>query len=308
MIDVLGLLEQAGVDRLREGRKEISGACPLHEKRTGKPDTHPSWSINRTTFVHHCFSCGYSGTLEGLLIDLTGAAPVDLEITLREQSVTRDWKTFVEKRQEGPAAVPVRRLTDFVLRNILRDVPNRFLERRRLRRAAIDDMEVRYDAETRQVVMPIRMPNGELLGAQYRQAGSVLTLPAGLPKSATLFGYTRVSQHDHVAVVESPLDAVRLYGLGIPAVASLGAWPSADQATLLARTFSAVYVALDDDKAGREGTTVLRKMLRSQGCATVPWIYDGLKDEDGERVKDVGDVADDDSLLRAWERTRSFGL
>jgi DNA primase len=111
--------------------------------------------------------------------------------------------------------------------------------------------------------------------------------------------------------VESPLDAVRLFGLGIPAIASLGAWVSAEQVALMARCFAAVYVALDNpaiDKAGRDGAEQVTTMLRRRRCAAIPWRYEGLVDEDGNPAKDPGDVASDDALLEAWASTQRWGL
>jgi DNA primase len=306
-IDLFQVLEDLGIQKLRDGSKEISGACPMHEQRTGSSDHHPSWSINKRTFLHHCFACGYSGTLTGLHTDVLGYAPEDLEMDLKHQSLMRRWD---EARAEPEQVIKpiVQKLTDFHLFNVLRDVPRRFMERRFLKKEALDAYGVRYSKETRQVVMPIRSPDGELLGAQYRQAGSVLTLPEGVPKSTTLFGYSLIESHDQAVLVESPLDAVRLFGLGIPAVASLGAWVSKEQSRLLSLAFSTVYLALDNDQAGRDGAGILAPMLRRGGCAVVPWRYDGLVDQEGAPAKDVGDVPEDDSLLAAWASTRRLGL
>lgn len=311
-IDLPRILHDAGLQDIRVAGKEIWALCPMHVARTGKPDMHPSWSINQNTFAHHCFSCGYSGrSLPRLLSDITGR-PVsdDLEHILRQQGVQRAW----EQTRAEPASVLdviVPRLTEFALINILRDVPERFLKRRWLRRAAIDAYGVRYDREYKQVVMPLRSPEGTLLGAQYRTHSSVLTQPKGLPKASTLFGYTLICKHGFCALVESPLDAVRLFGLGIPAVAALGAWVSAEQIRLLSRAFSTVYVALDNpaiDKAGREGTAAVVRGLHSRHTAAVPWNYKGLVDEDGRKAKDVGDVPDDGALVDSWERTKRLGL
>lgn len=307
MIDMIGLLEQAGVHVWRETDKEVWAPCPMHEERTGRPDNHPSWSINKNTALHSCFSCGYAGNLTGLLVDLTGSAPVDLELTLQTESFLR---TMVEvrRRPEEVLEEVVPTLTDWVLTNIMVDVPERLLQMRWLRRFAVDAYEVRWDGDTKQWVLPMRSPKGDLLGAQYRQKGAVFTLPEGMAKSSTLFGYRQARPFDQCVVVESPLDAVRLYGLGIPAVSTLGAWSSAEQASLLARNFSVVYMALDNDKAGWQGMEILSTLLRKRGCAAVPWDYTNLVDGEGRPAKDVGDVADDELLLSSWESTRRFGL
>lgn len=303
MLDLLRVLEQAGVQRLYEHRDEISGLCPspTHD------DTKPSWSINKTTFLHHCFSCGYSGTLQGLLTELTGAAPPDLEQTLKTEGFLRQ---MAEARKD-PAAVlePVAPLlTEWSLRNILRDVPDKLLAFRKLRRAAADFFQIRWDRDTREWVLPVRSHTGTLLGAQYRRVGSVMTRPTGMEKSQTLFGLSSIARYEEAALVESPLDAVRMFGCGIPAVSSLGAWVSDDQVKLLARNFGTVYMALDNDKTGRQGASFATTALRRAGCAVVPWDYTGLKDEDGKRAKDPGDVATDAMLLEAWDSTRRMGL
>jgi Toprim-like len=200
-------------------------------------------------------------------------------------------------------------LTDWALMNVLVDVPQKLLDFRRLVRHAVDAYQVRWNPDSRVWVLPLRDPyTGGLLGAQLRSVGTFLTQPAGLPKSTTLFGYAQMEQYDTCLLVESPLDAVRAFGLGIPALASLGAWPSNDQMTLLARCFAAVYVALDDDKAGHDGAEVVTAGLRKRGCAAIPFRYDGLTDEDGNKVKDIGDVADDGALVEAWQKTQTMGF
>src|SRR5664279_4699980 len=66
---VLLALEVEGIDSVDD---EVIGRCPAHLRRLGKPDVHPSWSVNRRTSVHNCFACGYSGTLLQLVIDQRG--------------------------------------------------------------------------------------------------------------------------------------------------------------------------------------------------------------------------------------------
>lgn len=302
MIDLRDMLDVAGVQGLRETSKEITGRCPAHRQRTGHDDRKPSWSINRSTYLHQCFSCGYRGTLTQLLVDLTGTAPIDLEDELRRQSFLSRIKV---REQPEETVAPV--ITEWGLRNLMADVPQRLLELRWLVRSAIDAYRVRWNRDTRQWVLPLWDTRGTLMGAQFRQAGSVLTLPPGAAKSTTLFGYHQVKGYDWAVLVESPLDAVRLFGLGIPAFATLGAWVSKEQVTLMARCFSYVVLALDNDKAGRQGAEVATSMLRRSGCAALHWDYTGLADNDGHPAKDVGDVPSDEALLTALQRTRSFG-
>jgi DNA primase len=302
-IDLLRVLEQAGVQRLYDGRQEISGLCPNPQHN----DTKPSWSINKTTYLHHCFSCGYSGTLQGLLTELTGSAPPDLETTLKSEGFLQQMaKARLDPVETLADTVPL--LTEWSLANLLSHVPEKLLALRKLIRSAIDFFQVRYDREAREWVLPIRSPAGQLWGAQYRRVGSVMTRPTGIQKSMTLFGLSAIQRYEEAVLVESPLDAVRLFGIGIPAVASLGAFVSDDQVQLLARNFGTVYMALDNDKAGRQGASFATQALRRRGAAVIPWRYEGMTDEDGRKAKDPGDAADDEMLWAAWERTRRMGL
>jgi hypothetical protein len=305
-LDLYSVLEDAGVLGLRDGTKELGGLCPQHEARVGKPDRHSSWSINKFTYVHHCFSCGYSGTLTGLLVDMLGYAPPDIEEQIAKTSFLRKVANLHQDHAADVAKDPP--LTDWFIKNMLRDVPDRLLAFRRLQRHALDHYEVRWDPEKKCWVLPLRMPDGTLIGAQYRQKGSVLTMPKDVEKSQTLFGFTTVVKYETIALVESPLDAVRLFGVGIPAVSSLGAWTSDVQCRLLARTFGTVVLALDNDSAGHEGSVKAARSIRRYGAAVLPFKYSGLKNEHGKPAKDVGDVVSDEDIRLAWNRSLRLGM
>jgi DNA primase len=109
-------------------------------------------------------------------------------------------------------------------------------------------------------------------------------------------------------LVESPLDAVRLFGLGIPAFSALGAWVHQEQVRIMARLFSFVVLALDNDEAGHDAEQVVIPMLKKAKCPAIKWDYTGLVDDEGRPAKDVGDVPSDDALLGAWDRTTRWGL
>ena len=301
-LDITSLLEQAGVRQIREGQKEVTALCPMHKERVGKEDSHASWSINRHTFVHHCFSCGYSGTLVSLLVDLQGYAPEDIQTEIAKSSFLRTMEK-ITKRDEEPEERPP---TEWELSNILTPVPDRLLTLRQLQRNAVDVYGIRWDPERKSWVLPIRHPDGTLMGVQYRQKGVVLNAPKGMNKAITLFGYNEMMLRSDVWVtlVESPLDAVRLYGLGIPALASFGAWVSDEQVTLLCRNFRRIMLAMDNDKVGRQATDMLRMQFRKRNQPHAVFRYDGLTTADGGIAKDLGDVALDEDILTAYQRSK----
>lgn len=307
-LDLTSILDGAGVENLKEGPKEVSGSCPAHLERLGHLDRHSSWSINKYSFLHHCFSCGYSGTLTGLLIDQLGSAPENLEEELTKAVLNRNWEKASNPVVIPQPVDPTPVVNDWSLVNMMKDVPQRLVDFRRLQRKAVDEYGVRWDPERKSWVLPIRSDTGSLLGAQFRQKGNELNLPEGLEKSVTLFGLCQMKRHDTVALVESPLDAVRMYGIGIPAVSSFGAWVSWEQCTLLARNFAYVILALDNDKPGRTAAAKVQQLLRRRGVGTAMFRYEGLVDVDGAPAKDPGDVADDTAIWTAWNRSLRMGL
>lgn len=140
------------------------------------------------------------------------------------------------------------------------------------------------------------------MGFQFRQKGTVINHPPGMEKSKTLFGFHLFSNENRITVVESPLDAVRLNDIGVPAVSSFGASVSHDQVSLLARHFRYVVTAMDNDEPGRRANEFLRRSLVHRGCVVFNFSYFGLE------AKDPGDVEDNGVLREAWDRSVSLNM
>jgi DNA primase len=299
-MDLLLILEELGIEGIRDGGKEITAMCPVHEARTGHKDRHPSWSINRETGAHICFSCGWSGGLNALYVDLGHPLPDDLEQQLRVDALKGKANKVLESKQTGDVEEETieEQWSEQRLR-VLDPVPSRMADIRRLDVQALYKFGVLWDPTQRCWVLPIRDEYGELLGVQLRQKGTELNQPKGMEKSGTLFG---LHLHQHVRIntitlVESPLDAVRLDGLGIPAVASFGAWVSLEQVDLLSRHFLTVVLALDNDAPGQHATDRVEQLLREKRTFTVRFRYGRT------RAKDPGDYESDEQLTYAWKQS-----
>ena len=127
--------------------------------------------MNNVTFAHFCFSCGYKGNLESLLRDLTGEVPGELRQELQTQSFIAKAKLFRDDPDEVPAGESLPVLTEWSLANILRRVPRRMRELRKLTPEALDHYEVRWDTESRQWVLPIRDRWGIVIGGAVPAEG-----------------------------------------------------------------------------------------------------------------------------------------
>lgn len=293
-LDVESILREIGVEVTKDDGTEFFAKCPMHLARTGKEDRHPSWSLNGDTFAHHCFSCGYSGNLSSLYRDLTGDVPENLEWEIAKTSLIAS----VAREERRPE--PVGPSVDEWTLSRYGDLPQPLLDRRHLLRESVDFFGIRWDNTDRCWVIPIRTPDGELLGFQFRQKGIVLNHPKGMEKSSTLFGMHLYRTESRVAVVESPLDAVRFRNIGVPAVSTFGASVSERQISLLARHFRLIVLAMDNDAAGQNAARYLRWNLRKLGCNTFDFCYDGLD------AKDPGDVGSDAALRKAWTASTSL--
>jgi len=254
------LLAYLKIENMRGTGSEIQGRCPLHEKRTGTRELRPdNWSINRNTGRFHCFSCGYSGSLVKLVMDLDDVGLWDAHRLIREHDVDLDIQT-----QDDWQPLPSNQIEEQL--EAYGAPPQRALLKRRLTRESVDKFGVRFDYEDAAWVLPITGPDGALWGFQFKAWEFVRNRPPGVKKSRTLFGLHNL-HNASVILVESPLDAVYLDGLGYPAVASFGANVSDQQMRLLIERCDEVMLALDNDAAGINET---RRLLAEKWHHRIP--------------------------------------
>lgn len=301
-IDLAPYLTTIGVEVIRQvSDDELLCRCPAHRERLGKDDTHPSFYFNQTKLVGKCHSCQWDvGSLDYLVEYVTGSpATDDVVVEARKSSLTDGLRRLTERKREVILSDDPKYM-EWALANKFTGVPTQLLELRRLKLDAVEHFGVRWDREKRCQILPIRSPRGALWGWQQRQQGGVYNYPREVKKSDTLFGFS-IATADRVALVESPLDAVRLHQAGVPAVSSFGAAVSNRQVELLARHFTVVVVALDNDEAGREAASKILPKLRKR-IGAIPWDYTG------SRCKDPGDYTSDEELKATWRRTLRIGL
>ena len=299
-LDLLPYLVDQGLQGAKEIKDgvEIQALCPAHLSRLGREDSRASFGFNQALGRGYCFSCQWRPDLTELVRQLTGQVPDhDLMLSVQEASILR---TLSERKRK---VLQDFSLNEWTLGYRFQAVPDRLLAQRLLKRRAVIDMGVRWDAELGCWVMPIRTPHGELLGWQQRQKGAVRTYPAGMSKSSTLFAHHMIApDFDTVVLVESPLDAVRLWQCNIPAVSSMGAGVSNVQVDLLARHYSIVVLALDNDEPGIQASQRLESQLRKRKTATTVWRY-----AHGNGAKDVGDYRHDDDIVDDFRTTYRLG-
>jgi len=289
VIDVERVLVGLDLQLFAQRGVEVNGLCPMHKKRTGKEDHSPSWWINSESGAHICFSCGYKGNIFTLVADVKGISYFDAQDYIGENveipldSLMRRIKDLPQYVQpEETIAMSEARLAVYT------EPPEIELKKRFLKIGPVNVHGVLWDKSNEAWILPIRDPDdGSLWGWQEKGARGRFfrNQPAGVKKSRTVFGVHIMSSTHDLIVVESPLDAVRLTGLGHNAVSTFGAIMSEEQAKILRRA-PKIIAAFDNDKAGHTANEQMRGFARKYGMDLYYFNYRGID------VKDVGDMTE----------------
>lgn len=280
--NIADVLMELGVDVRRTSGREISGCCPVHEKRTGRADGSPSWSMNSESGLWICHSCGAKGTLASLVSELTG----------NPDSVAAVNQLLIEtgmSRLTAPERVEYQPEVDWISYSRFEQVPSSVLRFRHLDSHVALAHGVKWNMLKRAWVIPIVSPLGELLGWQEKGPDWFKNNPVGIKKSSTLFGIERFQARTAI-LVESPLDVVRFASTfeGIQALATFGAHVSKEQMTLVSNVAERVIIAMDHDKAGTESAKTLLKSL-PRFRSGIFFLHYAHTD-----AKDIGDMTDDE--------------
>jgi hypothetical protein len=286
--------------------EEALALCPMHEKRTGKPDNFPSWWINLDTGQHICFSCHYKGNVVHLVADIKefyikswgDLVELDLEAakgwlaTVAEVPV----EILMERLKSLPNYIPsshkVLEMSEARLA-VYVDPPAEALQSRRVSLEAIQKYGILWDEKKSAWIFPLREPHfNKLMGWQEKGTleRTFFNRPAGLQKSKTLFGIEN-QKEDLVIVVESPLDCARFASIGIQSVVAICGSSISQEQVKLVRYSSTVIAAFDNpkvDKAGKKACDEMRIWARKYGLDLKFFNYG----ETGK--KDPGDLTDEE--------------
>lgn len=285
-------LEGLGIVVVQSGDREIACRCPFHH------DSHPSFSMNAKNGLWICYQCGASGTLDMLIEKITGKTG-DGEPIIRHMkratfrpAARKDAEDAI-KEGEKLYTEPMDPYYLYAKYSSFGQVPEWALEERNITREAANHFGLHW---RKGWIIPIWASRKtaditqDFWGWQFKREEVVNNYPPGVKKSTTLFGMNMLEE-PWAVLVESPLDVVRMYSVGLPAVASYGAMVSKYQIGLLVAELDKVVLALDNDMAGEEQTIKLySRIYRLLPTTMAVW-------EDG--IKDPGDMTDE-QLLEAF--------
>jgi len=250
-------LEALGVTIVGASGDEIQCFCPVHHLTVGREQSDPRFYMNAESGAALCFTCGWRGNLSRLVDDLD--ADVDLDEFEFVAMVKR-----ADRLTPSLAGDEVESVDPYVSEYAFTKYPYPSiseLHRRHLTPAEAVRLNLRWDPARQLWLIPVYSFDGQLLGWQEKGRGYFNNVPVRMRKSRSLFGLAQATGK-RVFVVESPLDVGRFLRYGYAAVATYGSACSGHQLDTIARRFSEIVLAFDNDRAGWDATTNLAERLR----------------------------------------------
>ncbi|MGE5271709.1 MAG: CHC2 zinc finger domain-containing protein, partial [Thiohalocapsa sp.] len=267
---------------IRGTGSQRSIACPFH------PDKRPSCRVEVDRKIFNCFACQASGNIlefvarmEGdaddlqaaalKLADICSIAPAALRGTpgAKSRQAAQHSRKGAERPQPQPEAQTPSPAPPVASEGMVNppltfglklDATHPYLAERSVSAETIATFGLGYCSRgvmAGRVCIPIHNATGELVAYAGRWPGEPpegverYLLPSRFEKSRVLFNLHRVSDVEHVVLVEGYWSVFRLHALGMPVAALMGSSVSEAQlAVLRERGTRRVTLLLDGDDAG----------------------------------------------------------
>lgn len=241
--------------------------CPFHaDSNIG------SFGVNRQLGFYKCFSCGAKGPWNRLAEHL-GMEKLAVRGGESASSSMQDVKDDMTRALRKAGVDDPNKRREKKNRPIVKPWPRnkgwRAVRGRVLSKlGCIQVVDLQHN--TLRIGLPVRNLGGELLGYTCRALDPEDAEPKytplaadrtgwrkkELPATEALFLVERALEEDweYAILVEGPYDALRLYALGVPALAILGtnSWTPQKAAILAGLGLKAIVVLMDNDDSGRE--------------------------------------------------------
>lgn len=295
---IRAVIKEIGLEITGETGNDFLCYCPFHSNRHTS-----SFSVSKEYGKFICFNpaCGEAGTILDLVKRvmqkndyqaLRFIASKELESLNNFDEALNDIleekPTFEEFSQETLDRLHA----DLYGSKDAKD----YLMSRGINDSGCNDFWLGYSNSMKMVTTPVHSPDGLPIGLVGRSiSGKSFKNSTNLPKSKTLFNIHRAKKvGDHVIIVESNFDAIRIHQAGFPnVVATLGGFLSPEQHNLLNRHFNKITIMTDADKAGRELGMSIANKLRNKNILWSSYEYGKIYPHD---AKDAGDMSDSEII------------
>jgi DNA primase len=293
---IKSILKSIGLDIVGETSNDFLCYCPFHSNRHTS-----SFSVSREKGAFICFnpSCGEAGTLLELVKRVMHKNDFE-SMRFISAKETESLENFDELLAETMEDKPMfEEFSEEILKKLYTDlvsttVGKEYFYSRGINQQSIVDFDLGYSQNMGMVTVPVHSPDGMPIGIVGRSIeGKSFKNSTNLPKSKTMFNVHRAKKiGDHVIVVESSFDAIRIHQAGFPnVVATLGGFLSKEQHHILNRYFNRITIMTDTDLAGRELGLSIANKLRMKDVLWASYEYGKIYPHE---AKDAGDMTDEE--------------
>lgn len=295
---IKSVLKSIGLEIVGETNNDFLCYCPFHSNRHTS-----SFSVSREKGAFICFnpSCGEAGTLQELVRRVTHKNEFEVLrfISSKETEALENFDELLSEAMENkPVFIefPQNTLDNLYSELLSENKAIDYFKSRGINKDSIDHFKLGYSSNQGMVTVPVHNPDGMPIGLVGRSIeGKSFKNSTNLPKSKTMFNIHRAKKiGDHVIVVESSFDAIRIHQAGYPnVVATLGGFLSTEQHQLLNRYFNRITIMTDADLAGRKLGLSIANKLRMKDILWASCGYGKIYPHD---AKDAGDMTDEEII------------
>lgn len=260
-------------DIVDNGSDNLMITCPFHKDGNERK---PSCGVLKTSHNHrpvgtvHCFTCGYTATIQQMISDLLGFEDSGLE--------GEKWliSTFIDNLYEGRERLELdlERKPKVEKKTYISDSEleafryyHNYMWKRKLTREVVNSFDIGYDKETRCITFPVNDLNGKCLFIARRSVDSkMFMLPKNIDKP--VYGLDKVIKNgqSEVIICESVFNALTCYVYGnIPGVALFGTGTAYQYEQLRKSGIRHFILAFDGDEAGDKGRQRFIDAMRDYG-------------------------------------------
>jgi DNA primase len=278
---IKSIVKEIGLRIISESNNNLVVYCPFHN------NTHsPSFYISEENGAWLCFNpaCGETGNIIQLIKKITNKNDFEAIrlVSSKESQALDDFDEVLNKMfEDKPEFIEFdsKKLEDLSLGLTFSKEARDYFESRGINHNSMSHFNLGYSESQGMVTVPVHSPDGTPVGLVGRSITEKrFKNSTNLPKNKTLFNIHRAKKiGDHVIIVESSFDAIRVHQSGFPnVVATLGGHMSPDNIT-------------DADQAGRELGISISNKLKNKDILWASYTYGKIYPHD---AKDSGDMTE----------------
>ena len=266
-----GELYVHGVERfsmMRPNGDNLQTNCPFHK---GGQERKPSFGVNGNLDKCHCFTCGWSGSIEQMVSELFGIHDNgeygkkwlvrrfnSIEIETRTNILPQLLKRNLEEQVAVPQYVTEQELDSY-------RYTHPYMYKRGLTDEIIEEFDIGYDKEKEAITFPILDEYGRCVFVATRSVHTkFFGLPQGLNKPVYQAYRFMSGKYSEAYIVESFLNCLTCWKYNKPAMALIGTGNKKQYELLRKLPVRSYILAFDPDEAGRHATERFRKNVTNK--------------------------------------------